>query len=421
MRATIEVHGIAAGGAGVGRLPDGRVTFVHRTAPGDEAEVRIVEEKPRWTRSRLASVRKPSALRREAPCPHYDLCGGCQLEHMVYDAQLEAKAQIVADVLLRIGKKHVARPAVVPSPSELRYRNRVTFTLRREPAGVVAGLHEIDHPDRLVDITDCLLAESALASAWRALRDSWGPGAGRLPSGEELRLTLRTGLSGEVTLAVGGGYGPGRPEELLAAVEPLVAIWHRAAERGAYRLLAGAALRDRWDGEELELSGDVFTQVNRQAAELLESHVLERSLARDPRTAIDAYCGVGLRVRRFERAGVRATGIEAHPEAAAEARRAARASRIIEGTVEACLEDALPADVVILNPPRAGVDLAVVDALTADVVPALLYVSCDPATLARDLRRLEGTYGIEDVRCFDLFPQTAHVETVVELTPCAIT
>lgn len=422
MRATIEVHGIAAGGAGVGRLPDGRVTFVHRTAPGDEAEVQLVEEKPRWTRSRLVALRAPSSVRREAPCPHYDRCGGCTLEHMAYDAQRQAKARIVADALQRLGGLDVPVPRVTASPSELRYRNRVTFTLRRGPRGMVAGFHELERPDRLVDITDCLLPEPALASAWRDLRGAWGPDARRLPSGDELRLTLRASLGGAVTLAVDGGYARGRPRELVAAVEPLVAVWHRAAGAGEYRLVAGeGVLRDRWAEEELELGGDVFTQVNREAAELLESHVLERSLAQEPRSVVDAYCGVGLHVRRLERAGVEVTGIEAHPAAVAEARRGARKSRVLEGSVEARLEEALPADLVILNPPRAGVDPRVVATLLARPVPTVLYVSCDPATLARDLGRLTERYRVEDLGCFDLFPQTAHVETVVELKACATT
>lgn len=416
MGAEVEVTGIAAGGAGVGRLPDGRVTFVHRTAPGDLAEVRVVEARKRWTRSELVRLRRPSADRRDAPCPHYDRCGGCTLEHLTYPAQLRAKAAIVGDALRRIGRLEVDEPPITASPRELRYRNRVTFTLRRGRDGVTAGFHALERPDDIVDIRgDCLLPEEPVAEAWDAIRREWGPGARRLPSGNELRLTIRASESGAVGLAVDGGYAAGRPDELLAAVPPLEAVWHRPAGAAGYRLLAGVGLRERWSDEDVELSGDVFTQVNRAAAGLLEAHVLERVEAGEPGTVLDAYCGIGLYARRLSRSGVRVVGIEAHPAALEEARRAAPGARFLEGRVEALVGDVLPVDAAILNPPRAGLDAAVPERLTERPPARLLYVSCDPATLARDLRRLGAAYALAGLRCFDLFPQTAHVETVAEL------
>jgi 23S rRNA (uracil1939-C5)-methyltransferase len=414
---TITITGIAAGGAGVGRLSDGRVTFVHRTAPGDRAEVRVVEQKARWTRAELLQVVEPGPARRPAPCPHYHRCGGCTLEHMEYEGQLHAKARIVQDALRRIAHLEVDLPAAVGSPREFRYRNRVSFTLRRERGRVTAGFHELERPDRLLDVTGaCLLPEEPLARAWDELRAAWGPEARRLPSGAELRLTLRASAAGSVTLGVSGGYAPGRPDELLAAVGALSSVWHRAAGSAGYTLVAGeATLEERWSDEELELSGDVFTQVNRGAAELLEQYVLERVLEHAPARVLDAYCGVGLHARRLVRAGVDVVGIEAHPAAVAEARRAAPAARLLEGTVEDRLGEALPVDLAILNPPRAGLSETVVQGLRAAPPDRVVYVSCDPATLARDLRRLSGGWRLETVRCFDLFPQTAHVETVVEM------
>ncbi len=419
---TTEITGIAAGGAGVGRLQDGRVTFVHRTAPGDEAVVQVVEEKARWTRSRLVQLLRSSPERRVAPCPHYDRCGGCTLEHMQYPAQLRAKGRIVVEALRRIGKREIEAPEVVPSPRELGYRNRVTFTLRRTAGTeVVAGFRELEDPDRVLDIGDsCMLPEPAVAAAWGALRRGWGESACRLPSGDELRLTLRGSQAGDVVLAVDGGYGRGRPEALLEAVAGLAAVWHRPARGRSFALLAGdPSFRDRWGDEDLELSGDVFTQVNRGAAEHLEAYVLERALSYGATTVVDAYCGVGLHARRLAREGLSVTGIEAHPDAVEEARRAAPEARFLEGRVEALLPDALPADLVVLNPPRAGVDAQVARALRRRPT-RLLYVSCDPATLARDVQRLGEAYRVAGVRCFDLFPQTAHVETVMELE-CATT
>jgi 23S rRNA (uracil1939-C5)-methyltransferase len=411
------ITGIAAGGAGVGRLPDGRVTFVHRTAPGDRVEVQVVEAKSRWTRSRLLRVLEPGPGRREAPCPHYDRCGGCTLEHLDYPAQLAAKGQIVADALGRIAGLEVDVPPVTPSPSEFRYRNRVSFTLRRHAGTVVAGFRELERPDCIVDVTGaCLLPEAPVARAWDELRGAWGPDARRLPSGEELRVTLRGSTTGDVSLGVAGGYAPGRPAELLERVTALRAVWHRAAGAASYVLLAGEdTLRERWSEDDVELSGDVFTQVNRGAAEALEAHVMERIMADPPARVLDAYCGVGLHARRLERAGLDVVGIEAHAGAVAEARRSAPRSRILLGMVEARLGEALPVDAAILNPPRAGLDPAVVAGLNARPPARLLYVSCDPATLARDLRRLGGDWRVDGVQCFDLFPQTSHVETVVEM------
>jgi 23S rRNA (uracil1939-C5)-methyltransferase len=412
-----SITGVAAGGAGVGRLPDGRVTFVHRTAPGDRVRVRVVEAKPRWTRSRLVTVLEPGPGRREAPCPYYDRCGGCTLEHLTYEAQLAAKAQVVGDALARIGGLDVPVSGVTPSPSEFRYRNRVSFTLRRGEREVRAGFHELERPDRVVDVSGaCLLPETPVARAWDELRGAWGPGARRLPSGRELRLTLRATAGGQVSLAIDGGYAPGRPAELLERVAALTSIWHRPAGAAEPVLLAGdGPLPEHWSEDDLELSGDVFLQVNRGAAELLEGYVLERVLATSPATVLDAYCGVGLYARRLERTGVDVVGIEAHPGAVAEARRAAPRSRILEGAVEARLGEALPVDAAILNPPRAGVAQAVVDGLRARPPARLMYVSCNPATLARDLARFGKEWEVVGVRCFDLFPQTAHVETVVEL------
>jgi len=418
----VRIDSIAAGGEGVGRLADGRVTFVHRTAPGDVVQIELTERRERWTRGRLLRVLEPSPERREAPCPYYARCGGCTLEHMAYDAQVGAKARIVADALTRIGGLTVETPEVVPSPTEFRYRNRVSFALRRAEHGrVLAGFHALGEPDEIVDMDGaCLLPEEPIARVWDALRREWGPDAQRLPSGATLRLTLRANAAGEVSLLVEGGYGPGRPDELVARVPGLVSVWHRPREAGA-ELIAGApGLPETWGDETVELSGAAFLQVNRGAAALLEAHVA--ALAGDVAglRVVDAYCGVGFHARRFARGGAEVVGIELDPQAVDEATRAApEGARFVEGPVEELIRAELPADLVILNPPRAGVHTDVADALAQAPVARIIYVSCNPATLARDLKRMGGAYRLELVRSFDLFPQTAHVETVVLLKAVA--
>lgn len=415
---SVRIDSIAAGGEGVGRLPDGRVAFVHRTAPGDLAEVALVERKERWARGRLLRVLEPSPERREAPCPFYARCGGCTLEHLPYDAQLRAKARIVADALTRIGGIPVEAPEVVPSPAEFRYRNRVSFALRRAEHGrVEAGFHALGAPDEIVDLGGaCLLPEEPVARVWDALRAAWGPDARRLPSGERLRLTLRASAQGEVSLLVEGGYSPGRPEELIEAVPGLVSIWHQRRDASA-ELIAGApGLPETWGDETVELSGAAFLQVNRGAAALLEAHVAGLAGEVAGLRVVDAYCGVGFHARRFARAGATVVGIELDPQALDEAARAApEGARFVQGPVEERIRAELPADLVVLNPPRAGVHADVVDALAAMPAERVIYISCNPATLARDLKRMTGVYRLERVRAFDLFPQTAHVETVALL------
>jgi 23S rRNA (uracil1939-C5)-methyltransferase len=420
----VRIESIAAGGEGVGHLPDGRVVFVHRTAPGDLAEVQVVEKKERWARARLVRVLEPSPDRREAPCPFYARCGGCTLEHLQYPAQLRAKGRIVADALTRIGGLEVEAPEVVPSPQETHYRNRVSFALLRRGRGdVVAGFHALGEPDDIVDVDGrCLLPEEAISRAWDGIRAHWGPDARLLPSGERLRLTLRANAEGAVSLLVEGGYSPGQPQELVGLVDGLVGVWHRPAAQ-APELVAGApGLPETWGKDVVELSGAAFLQVNRQAAAILEAHVLQRIGDVGGMRVVDAYCGVGLHARRLARAGADVVGIELDPLAVEEARRGAPPRATFEeGPVEALLPAHLPADLVILNPPRAGMAPEVSDALVAHPAARLVYVSCNPATLARDLKRLSAAYRVDHVRSFDLFPQTAHVETVVLLSSLSAT
>lgn len=416
--ARVKIDSIAAGGEGVGRLPDGRAVFVHRTAPGDEAEIALTRTRPRWARGELLRILQPGPDRRDAPCPHYQRCGGCTLEHLQYPAQLEAKARIVSDALTRIGGLEVDPPEVVASPRTERYRNRVSFTLRRLERGrVIAGFHALGNPDEIVDIDGaCLLPEAAVARTWDALRNVWGPDAQRLPSGDELRLTLRGTEAGAVSLLVEGGYSPGRPQELIDAIPELRSIWH-ARDAGEPRLLAGEPfLTEQWGLHEVPLAARAFLQVNRWAARLLEDHVETVAGPVNGIRMIDAYCGVGLHARRFADAGAEVIGIELDPHAVVAARAAnVPGAEFLEGPVEQLLPTVLPASLVILNPPRDGIAEAVVNALLANPPERIIYISCNPATLARDLRRLAPAFGLQGVRAFDLFPQTAHVETVVVL------
>ena len=418
MSELVQITNIAAGGAGVGRLRDGRAVFVHRTARGDHVQVKLIEKKKAYARGALERIETPGPGRREAPCRYYAKCGGCTLEHLEYEAQLAAKSQIVHDAMTRIGKLTVDAPGVTGSPSEFRYRNRVSFTMMRLTRKVVAGFHELEQPGRVLDVgSSCLLPEEAIVEAWKALRHSWGDRAILLPAGPKLRLTLRGSADGAVSLVVEGGNNAGKPDELLAAVPQIQSIWHRPRPDAPLVLLAGnAAIQESWQDEDLDLSGSVFLQVNRGAAELLEEHVMKLAGDVTGKGIVDAYCGVGLHARRLARAGAFVVGIELDPLAIEEAKAAnVEGTRFVCGKTEDVLPKYLPADIAIINPPRAGMHEAATAILLKKIAKQVIYISCNPATLARDLDRLRARYEITSMQCFDLFPQTAHVETVVEL------
>lgn len=416
-REAVAIQDLTVRGEGVGRLADGRAVFVPGAVPGDRVRVRVTREKPRFAHAVLEALLEPSPDRREPRCPLFGACGGCQLQHLTYRAQLAWKASRIAEALRRLGGVDVEPPEVEPSPSEWRYRNRMSFTLKRVRSGrVLAGLHRAGAPGTLEEIRDeCLLPEEGISRAWQALRGAWGRGGSLLPRGRELRLTLRKAEHG-VALVVEGGEPWGGAEALLARVPELVSVAHRPAGGALVHLAGPRETRDRWFGEEIPVASGAFMQVNREAGEALHLSVLKELGNPAGARVVDGYCGVGAYGRRLARHGAAVVGIESDPDAAAAARRDAPAAfEIRVGRVEDLLPAALPADRVILNPPRSGLHPAVPEILRGRPVARLVYISCDPGTLARDLERLGGDYQVRRVRGFDLFPQTTHVETVVTL------
>ncbi len=412
----VTIRAIAAGGEGVGRLGDGCVVFVHRTAPGDEVEVLVTRRHRRWARARLVALLRPGEGRRPPPCPFYEHCGGCTLQHLTEEAQRRAKADIVAQALARLGGVTLpAPPEVIPAPRAWHYRNRMTFIVRPQGEGVVAGLHALGEPDRIVDVDHrCLLPETAVTQAWARLRGVWGRRPDLWPPpGEDAHLTVRATADGQTLLTVAGGGRGWDTRGLAAASGPWAGVWQRCGDGRVRRLLGGPEVEEM-AGELVHLAGDSFLQVNREAAALLYREVERHVGDVGGRRVVEAYAGVGVLSRRLARAGARVVALEGNPRAAAEARRAG-GFEVLAGPVERHLSAALPADVVIVNPPRGGLSGAVVATLLASPPPRLVYVSCDPATLARDVRRLAARFEPAEVCCVDLFPQTAHVETVATL------
>ncbi|NUR20672.1 MAG: class I SAM-dependent RNA methyltransferase [Gemmatimonadaceae bacterium] len=404
--AELEFASIAAGGDGVGRT-EGQVVFVPRAAPGDVVRVAL-EAKGRFARGEITELLRAAPARVDPPCPHYtaDRCGGCQLQHMSYDAQLAAKERIIVDTLARIGKREVAVREVRPSAQPWRYRRKLTLALRwARGRGWIAGLHPYDDPGAVFALGDCPITDERVDAVWRAIMRH----AKLLPRVPALRGAVRL-LDHGASFVLEGGRQWREAEALLAGVPELRAIWW-APEGGRPRLVARR--------DEAATAGASFVQVNVAVGGALHDHVVERVLSYAPRVVVDAYAGTGDTAVRFAAAGARVTAIELDREAAAlAASRLAAPSTVVVGKVEEHLAATLPADVVVINPPRTGVDPRVTDALErARPAPrAVIYVSCDPATLARDLARMPG-YRVRDAIAFDMFPQTAHVETVCELVP----
>ena len=404
--ANVSIDSIAAGGDGVGRSA-GLVVFVPRTAPGDTVTAHI-STKGRFARGTLENVVNPSPVRIEPTCSHYtrDRCGGCQLQHMTYESQLAAKQLIIRDTLQRIGKRSVDSPAIEGSPKDWRYRTKLTLAMRRRGARWIAGLHPYDDPASVFALSDCPITDRSVVAAWREVMEA----DAYFPEANELRGSIRMTSGGPTLLMIGGESWAAR-DQFSAAVPSLSAVWWEPAEKKPRRLI--------YDKRQDRTPSASFAQINADMAEILRGYVLDRAGSYEPRSAIDAYAGSGDIAIKLSEHGVRVTAIELDPEASRwSASRLVAPSRAIRAHVEDALPGVLPTDVVILNPPRAGVDARVTATLEAEVehLRAVLYVSCNPATLARDLARLP-SYRIESLRAFDMFPQTAHVETVCELRP----
>jgi 23S rRNA (uracil1939-C5)-methyltransferase len=405
-QATLDITALAAGGDGIARL-DGLVVFTPRTAPGDRVTAEVAVE-GRVGRGRLQRVEVPGASRVAPVCAHYDApdrCGGCQLQHVAIDAQRAAKQRIVRDAFARIARRDVPLPAL-EGGDPWRYRRTLTLAIRRHADGSrFAGLRAFDDPEAVFDLHDCPITDVRVLAAWRRILAA----AAHLPDEDRLRGTVRW-LGEQAGFVLEGGREWPALQEFLDAVPDLAAVWWQGAAKRR-RLVA--------DRRPAAVPGASFMQVNEALSARMHRDVVARVLVHRPDTVVDAYSGAGDTAAALAAAGVRVTAIELDEEASAwAAARLPAGSRAVAARVEDALPRVLPADVVILNPPRAGVDARVIRTLsTSRPVPrALVYVSCDPATLARDVARLEG-WRVHALTCYDLFPQTAHVETVCELRP----
>jgi 23S rRNA (uracil1939-C5)-methyltransferase len=400
----VRILRLAAGGDGVGRLADGRAVFVPRSAPGDLVELTGLREQRRFARARVARVLEPGPDRVEPPCPHYvdEECGGCQLQHLAPAAQREARRSFVGDALRRLARREVSDPEIVPAEQDLEYRTKIT--LHAESAGGAIGLHPYGRPERVFELRRCLITVAELNRLWAALR----PLRPRLPARLEtvmLRLDRREGRHVVLGAARGSRWTGGPALAAALAREGLeVTVWLRE-EGGEPRAVAGR--NDPYPAT-------VFEQVHPSMGDRVRAYAVGALGPVSGKAVWDLYAGIGETTSALARGGARVGSVESDPRAVAEADARGPAARRLAGRVEDVLGQLDPPDLVITNPPRAGMDARVTAELERLGPARIVYISCDPATLARDLGRLP-TYRIAGLRAFDLFPQTAHVETVAVL------
>lgn len=407
---TLDIASISAGGDGVARH-EGLVVFTPRTAPGDRVVAEVTVQ-GRVGRGQLVRVEREGPSRVAPSCVHYetpDRCGGCQWQHVDIAAQRDAKRAMLRDAFQRIAKREIPLPPI-HAGEPWRYRRSLTLAMRKRANGEwYAGLRAFDDPEAVFALYDCRITAEPVLAAWREVLAA----AAHFPDEPRLRGTVRV-IDGRAHFVLEGGREWSELSAFLDAVPNIAAVWWQA-EGKRRRIVA-----DRRPANE---PGASFAQVNPEMAAQLHAAVVQRVMAHAPQKVVDAFSGAGDTAAAMAAQGVRVVAIEADEDATAYAATrlaamggASNGSRAIAARVEDVLPAHLPADVVILNPPRSGVDAKVTAALAKAPPKAIIYVSCDPATLARDVSRLPG-WTVQHLECYDLFPQTAHVETLCELRP----
>ncbi len=389
------------GGECLGKTPGGKTVFVPFTLPGERVLVRLVEEKQGYARGEVVDVLSASPDRIKPRCRHFQICGGCHYQHIPYGSQLRIKQQIVVDQLIRIaGISDPPVKTIVPSPAEWNYRNTIQFHLgsNAKLGFLASGSHQV------VEIQECFLPVDVLDQTWRQIDIELIP--------EINRLSIKAGYEDDVLILLEGD-SPEIPDLDLSSP---VSIVHMFADHIV--VLAGAdhvwmPVLDRL----FRVSAGSFFQVNRWMAEKMVQHICDIVQPKLEYPLVDLYCGVGLFSAFLAPRASRCIGIEMSPAACDDFAYNLKEYEHIE-LYQGAVEKILPAlklkrGTIIVDPPRTGLDRSAREALIQAEADFLIYVSCDPATLSRDLKYLlAGGYHLCQITPFDLFPQTYHVETV---------
>ena len=439
---TLEITGYTAEGMGVARL-EGRVVFVPGTIRGETWQVQLLKVKTAVAWGRGVKLLLPSPERREPDCPLAGRCGGCQYRHMSYREELEAKGQRVQDALARVGGVSLALPPVLGAEDPLRYRNKVQFPVAREKRGLAVGYYRARSHD-VLDVEDCLLQPESVTALRRAFK-GWMERFQVPAYDEESRtglirhLYVRTNRAGEALCCVvaNGKRIPRAPElaEALRQAVPALAGLVLNVNTRDTNVILGPDYRTIWGRDFLEeelcgmtfrLSVPSFFQINRAQTERLYQKALELAGLTGTETVLDLYCGIGTISLALARRAGQVIGAEIVPEAVADAQANARRNggpnvRFLCGDAGQAAfqlaQEGIRPQVICVDPPRKGLAPEVPEVLASMAPERIVYVSCDPATLARDVKRFAALgYQTVSAQAVDLFPRTQHVETVVLLS-----
>ena len=433
---TIESYGSA--GEGVARL-NGQAVFVKGALPGEVCAVQLLKVGKTAAWGRVTEVLTPSPARRTPDCPLYPKCGGCQLRHMTYDEELRFKRQKVADALARIGGWDGPVDCIHGARDPDRYRNKIQFPVAEGPR---VGFFRARSHD-VIDAPDCLLQPlqaTRLRAAFKEWMSSYGIPAydERAHRGLIRHFYVRVNRAGASLCAVvANGRDLPRRKALVAALrqaEPDLAGVVLSVNTEKTNVILGREHRLLWGRDYLEdtlcgldfrLSVPSFYQVNRDQAEVLYGRALDFAGLTGAETVLDLYCGIGTITLVMARRAKWVYGAEVVPEAVEDAKQNARRNGVENaeffcgdaGQAAAMLAArGVRPDVVCVDPPRKGLALPVIETIAAMAPRRLVYVSCDPATLARDVKLLGARgYAPTQAEAADLFPRTGHVETVMKL------
>ena len=434
-----HIDGYSSEGLGIARI-DGQVVFVHGAVRGEICDVLVMKVLKNAAFGKIAALAEPSPARRVPDCPYYGRCGGCDFRHMSYEEELWAKRTRVQDALTRIGGAEVTVEEILGAEQPLHYRNKSIYPI--SPAGEVGFYRARSH--QVVNVEHCLIQKPEADALAQALRDyiarfrvaPYNEATGR---GLLRHLYVRTSCAGEslVCLLVNGQRLP-HEEELVAMLRAAApktcgVVLGENTRRGnailgdRYRTLWGRDyLTDTLCGLELRLSVPSFYQVNHDQAQRLYEKALEYAGLTGRELAVDLYCGAGTITQVLARRARHVIGGEIVPEAIRDARVSARRNGVenveflggdaADVAAELALRQLRP-DVICVDPPRKGLAPEVIASIAAMAPRRVVYVSCDPGTLGRDVKRFaEMGYLARRAVAVDLFPRTRHVETVCLLS-----
>ncbi len=440
----LHVDSLAYGGNGVARL-DGFVVFVRRGLPGDTVRARVTKVKRNHAEALATEVLEPGPQRVDAPCAHYPACGGCRFQDLGYEAQVEAKAAQVADSLRRLGGfTDPPLEPIVPAESVFHYRNKLEYSFTQSPAGPTLGFHQAGRWDSVLEIEKCWLTTdvgNAIRNAVRAWAQEEGLEAydQEAQTGYLRHLVVREGRNTSQALvqlvtAPKERFDTGYFVDVLRRFPEVRSIhWSINDSPAEVTNLPTTVLwgddyiEEEVGGLRFRVRPNVFLQTNTEMAERLYALAAEYAGLTGGETVWDLYCGIGTIGLSLAPQALTVWGIEVSEESVACALENADLNGITNSAffagnvgqvVEELRDRSGEPDVVVVDPPRAGLAGKALRRLGAIGAPRIVYVSCNPTTLASDVKVLREEYGYELVRArpVDMFPHTPHVETVALLT-----